>query len=193
MEPDKWHLFLSALEKLRACIHSRNDDVLEQLFIDIELATAETGEWPIGFFDGLEGFLKDPNFLSLKNSWKLLYFIKNNWDMISGQEKERLRQLLADTFDKHADWMGAFVTSEILGEHYADESTLATLVRLAKAAHLPAKALAPHGIEILAKTTQEGSLHLVAVRQLEELKESDSEEVRQEALISLAKLKSKAG
>jgi hypothetical protein len=188
MDPDELHQFQSALARLRACIHSRNNDVLEQLFMDLELITVEIGEWPAGFFDGLDGLLKDPSFLSLTNSWKLLYFINNNWEQISEQEKERLRQLLADTFDKHADWMGAFVTSEILGEHYADESTLATLAGLAKAAHLPAKALAPHGIEILAKTTQQDALRLLAIRQLQELRESASEEVRQEALISLAKL-----
>ncbi len=193
MDPDELHQFQSALAQLRACIDSRNDDVLEQLFMDLELSTVENGKWPVGFFDGLEGLLKDPSFLSLTNSWKLLYFINNNWEKVSEHEKERLRQLLADTFDKHANWMGAFVTSEILGEHYADESTLAILAGLAKTAHLPEKALAPHGIEILAKTTQQGALRLLAIRQLQELRESDSAEVRQEALISLAKLDSKAG
>jgi hypothetical protein len=193
MDPDQLHQFQSALERLRACIHSRNDDVVEELLMELDLATIESGEWPVGFFDGLEELLTDQNFLTLTNSWKPLYFIDNNWEQLSEQERERLKKLVVHTFDKHADWMGAFVSSEILGEHYADESTLATLTQLANVASLPARALAPHGIEYLAKTTQQESLRTLAVRQLQELRQNDSEQVRQEALISLARLDSKAG
>jgi|SRR6266852_1275221 len=180
--------FWSALEQLRACIHSRNNDAVEELFMELDLVTIESGKWPVGFLGGLEELLTDPDFLTLTNSWKLLYFINNNWEQLSEQERERLKKLVVDTFDKHADWMGAFVSSEILGEHYADESTLATLARLAHVANLPARALAPHGIEYLAKTTQLEALRVLAVCQLQELRQSDSEEVRQEALISLSKL-----
>jgi hypothetical protein len=54
-------------------------------------------------------------------------------------------------FDKFGDWMGAFVTSEILGEHYADEATLTILANLAKSARLPARAAVPHGLETLVR------------------------------------------
>ena len=76
--------------------------------------------------------------------------------------------------------MGAFVTSEILGEHYADEATLTILANLAKSARLPARAAVPHGLQTL--------VHGLAINQLQELQKNDSEEVRQEALISLKKL-----
>jgi hypothetical protein len=84
--------------------------------------------------------------------------------------------------------MGAFLSSEILGEHYADESTLSTFVRLAKTATLPARELVPHGIEYLAKSTQDESLCVKAVSELRELKQSGSEAIRKEAIISLQKL-----
>lgn|SRR6266850_3337911 len=185
--------FETALEQLRTCVISRNDDTVAKLLMDLDLATVETGEWPVGFFQGLEELLRDQNFLSLTNSWNLLYFIHNNWEQLSAQEQARLRQILADAFDNYGSWMGAFVTSEILGGHYADEATLAILARLAKAARLPARAAVPHALETLAKTTQHEPLRALAIRQLQELQESDSEEVRQETVISLAKLRPNVG
>ena len=84
--------------------------------------------------------------------------------------------------------MGAFVSSEILGEHYADEATLAILARLAKTGRLPARALIPHALEALTKTTRDERLRCGAIGQLHELLESDSEQVREQASLSLAKL-----
>jgi hypothetical protein len=62
------------------------------------------------------------------------------------------------------------------------------LANLGESARLPARALIPHGLEILAKTTQDESLRSRAVYELREMQKCDSEEVRQETLISLKKL-----
>jgi len=180
--------FQSALEHLRASSRSRDDEAVAEVLKDLELTKVEAGKWPTGFFDELEELLKDQSFLSLKNSWNLLYFINNNWQQLSPHDQEQLRWVLAVAFDKYGDWMGAFVTSEILGEHYADEATLAILRDLGKSARLPATAAVPHGLETLARVTQQESVRGLAITQLQELQKSNSEEVRQEALISLKKL-----
>jgi hypothetical protein len=88
--------------------------------------------------------------------------------------------------------MGAFVIGEILGDHYADEATLAILERLAKTASLLARQLLPHALEHLAKAADRESLRVQAIHQLQELEKSDSKEVRDEAFTSLAKLRIKA-
>ena len=67
-------------------------------------------------------------------------------------------------FDKFGDWMGVFVTSEILGEHYADEATLAILANLGNSARLPARAAVPHGLQTL--------VHGLAINQLQELQKT---------------------
>jgi hypothetical protein len=180
--------FQSALEHLRASSRSRDDEALAEVLKDLELTTVEAGKWPAGFFDELEELLKDQSFLSLKNSWNLLYFINNNWEQLSSHDQEQLRRVLAVAFDKYGDWMGAFVTSEILGEHYADEATLAILADLGKSARLPARAAVPHGLEALAKTTPDESLRRVAIDRLQGLQRSEFEVVRNEALVSLKKL-----
>ncbi len=133
--------FQLSLERLRGCIHSRDNDEIENVVTDLDLFTIEVERWPDGFFDGLEGLMRDPRFLGLANSWRLFYFIANNWEQISEREKERLRELLGEAFDSCGDWMGAFVVGEILGDHYADETTLAILERLAKTANLLARQL----------------------------------------------------
>lgn len=178
--------FWTALERLRDSIHSRDNEGVEEIFVELDTSFDTVGvPWPAGFFDGLEKLLKDPNLLNLTNSWRLLYFINNNWKQLSDEDRRRLKALVIDKFDKHADWMGAFLSSEILGEHYADESTLAAFAHLEKAAQFPARELVPHGIEYLARSTKDESLRMKAVCQLRELKENASEAIRKEALISL--------
>jgi hypothetical protein len=180
--------FFSALQQLKSYSMVGDNEGISKVCIALDGATVREGAWPPGFYDGLEDVLRDQNFLSAKNSWNLLLFIQNNWASLSSPEQIRIRRVLADAFDKYGDWMGAFVTSEILGEHYADESTLAILADLAKNARLPARAAVPHGLETLANATQQGSMRGLAINQLQGLLKSDSEEVRQEALISLKKL-----
>jgi hypothetical protein len=161
--------------------------------MDLDSLTIEVERWPDGFFEGLAGLLRDPHFLDLAKSWKLFYFIASNWEQISEREKERLREVLGQAFDNCGDWMGAFVIGEILGDHYADEATLAILERLTKTASLLTRQLLPHALEHLAKATDRESLRSQVIQQLQELGKSDSEEIRHEALTSLAKLGIRAG
>jgi hypothetical protein len=91
--------FQLSLERLRECIRSRDNDEIENVVTDLDLFTIGVERWPDGFFDGLKGLMRDPHFLSLVNSWKLFYFMANNWEHISEREKERLREVLGEAFD----------------------------------------------------------------------------------------------
>ena len=102
----------------------------------------------------------------------LIYFLNNNWEALSADQRQILRKLLERAFDRYQDWMGAFVVSEVLGERYPDEATLAVLTRLGQNAQLPSRAAVPHGLEVLAKTAPEESLRELAVRRLRDLQES---------------------
>jgi hypothetical protein len=183
--------FRLALDQLRECIRSRDDDEVENALMELDSVTLEMERWPMELFDGLEGLAKNQNFLSLGKSWKLFYFIKSNWEQIPDTAKESLRQVLADAFDNCGDWMGAFVIGEFLGEHYADETTLVILTKLAKA-KIHWKEFVPHALEALAKTGEKTPLRERAILQLKELAENESEYVREEALLSLAKLGARA-
>ena len=180
--------FQLSLERLRGCIQSRDNDEIENVVSDLDLFTIEAGHWPYAFFEGLERLMRDQRFLGLASSWKIFYLIANNWEQVSEREKERLREVLGEAFDKCGDWMGPFVIGEILGDHYADEATLAILGHLAKTASLLARQLLPHALEHFAKATDRESLKSQAIQHLQELGKSDSEEVRDEAFTSLAKL-----
>ena len=184
--------FQLSLERLRECIHSRDNDEIENVLTDLDSFTIEVERWPDGFFDGLVGLMRDPNFLGLTNSWKLFYFITSNWEQIPEHEKEGLREVLGEAFDNCGDWMGAFVIGEILGDHYTDEATLAILARLAKTTSLLTRQLLPHALEHFAKATHREEHRSLAIQQLQELGKSDSKEVREEAFMSLAKLGVKA-
>jgi hypothetical protein len=95
-----------ALNQLRECIRTRDDDEVENVLMDWESVTLEMDRWPRDFFDGVEQLMRDRGFLSLGKSWKLFYFINNNWGQIPESEKENLRQTFAEAFDNCGDWMG---------------------------------------------------------------------------------------
>jgi hypothetical protein len=180
--------FQSALHALRSSIHSRDEDTVVQVLTDLELRTVEAGHWPSLFFDNLIELLAEDSFTSLKNSWKLLYFINNNWEQLLPRDRASLRDVMVKVFDRYADWMGPFITCEILGEHYPDDETLAILSELAEAANLPARAAIPHALEILVRTAPQESLRHSALSQLQRLEKSSSEDVRREAMAALKKV-----
>jgi hypothetical protein len=176
------------LEEIRLCKTTADNEKLPSLFTELETAVLNDDIWPSSFFQGVLELQRDKDFRILDHSWTILYFLNNNWGQLTPQQREELRGVLNEGFDKYQNWMGAFVTSEMLGERYADENALAALADLGKSARLPARAAVPHGLETLAKTTPDESLRKLAIDRLQELKKSQSEEVRKEALISLKKL-----
>jgi hypothetical protein len=176
------------LEEVRLCKTSADNEKLPALFTELETAVLGQDMWPSSFFQGIVELQRDQDFRRLDNSWNILYFLNNNWEQLSPDQHDELRVVLNENFDKYQHWMGAFVTSELLGERYADDSALTILIDLGNSARLPARAAVPHGLETLAKTTPRESLRRLAIDQLHELQKSQSEEVRKEALISLKKL-----
>lgn len=176
------------LEEVRLCKTTADNEKLPPLFTELETAVLNDDRWPSSFFQGVLELQRDKDFRSLDHSWTILYFLNNNWSQLTSQQREELRSVLNEGFDKYQNWMGAFVTSELLGERYADKNALKALADLGKNARLPARAAVPHGLETLAKTTPDESLRRVAIDRLQELQKSEFEEVRNEALISLKKL-----
>jgi hypothetical protein len=176
------------LNEIRMCKAPDDNKKLPVLFTELDSAALDEDKLPANFFQGVLELQRDKDFRSLDNSWTILYFLNSNWDQLTSQQREELRSVLNEGFDKYQNWMGAFVTAELLGERYADENALKVLVDLGRSARLPARAAVPHGLETLAKTTPHESLRSLAIDQLQELQKSQSEEVRKEALISLKKL-----
>lgn len=176
------------LGEIRLCRTPDDNGKLPDLFTELDSAALDEDKLPESFFRGILELQRDKDFRRLDNSWTILYFLNNNWGQLTSQQREELRSVLNEGFDKYQNWMGAFVTSELLGERYADKNALKALSNLGKSARLPARAAVPHGLEALAKTTHDESLHGAAIDRLQELQKSEFEEVRNEALISLKKL-----
>ena len=180
--------FETVLEEIRSCGSSADNEKLPSLFAELEVASLEYDTWPDSVFKKILELQLDPGYRALDNSWTLLYFLSNSWGTLTLQQREDLRSVLIQGFDGYQNWMGAFVTSELLGERYADEAALAALASLGTSARLPARAAAPHGVEVLARATLSESLRGLAIDRLRQLAESGSEQVKEEALVSLRKL-----
>jgi hypothetical protein len=188
--PEKnMNYFLQAIQELRSVPIPDYEERVEDICRDLDDEAMEQAGWPAEFFAQVLALLSDSRFLSVRTSWHVLHFIKNNWKLVSAGEAAELKKVLVAGYDRFGDWMGPFLASEILGKFYPDGDTLEILKKLGKAARVPAGELVPHGIETLARTTKDETLRDLAIRELQKLGESDSEHVRREAQISLEKIK----
>jgi len=185
--------FSQAIQELRSVSVSDYEEHVEDICRELNNETMEEGGWPPSFFTEILNLLSDPKFLSVRTSWNVLLFIKKNWDRLSPSEVSALRNILVAAFDKFGDFTGPNLVSKILGEFYPDDKTLSILRTLSKTASSPARELIPYGFETLARSTQDEKLRGLAIHELQKLRESDSEHVRREAQLSLAKLGQKTG
>jgi hypothetical protein len=131
------------LAEIRLCKGPGDNEKLPALFRELDSAALDEDKLPACFFRAVLELQRDKDFRSLDNSWTILYFLNSNWDQLSSEQREELRSVLNEGFDKYQNWMGAFVTSELLGERYGDESALKMLADLGKSARLPARAAVP--------------------------------------------------
>ena len=177
--------FSEAVQELHSVPISDYDDRVEDICRALDEETMEVGRWPATFFPELLNLLRDSNFLAVRTSWHLLYFIRNNWKRLTSSEASAFKDVLVTGFDKFGDSMGPFLASELLGKFYPDEDTLTVLKKLTKTARPPARELVPHGFETLARKTQDESLRRLAIHELESLLKDDSEAIRSEAAASL--------
>jgi hypothetical protein len=163
---------------------------LVELFNELEIAVMMDDALPADVSERIETLLRSESYLQLAESWRLVRFLDGNWELVTEAQQQALRPWLVEAFDKFADWMGAFVTSEVLGGHYADAAALRELTSLAAGARMPARALAAHGFGMLARTTDDASTQAAAVERLRALSQSDDDTIRIEATEALRKIPS---
>ncbi|MGE5048920.1 MAG: hypothetical protein ACM3PC_10150 [Deltaproteobacteria bacterium] len=172
----------AALGKIRTAAASRDTTALKATMVELEVIALQADVLPDTLVDGLSALLVDEAFLRLQDSWMVVKFFYDNWMQVTNAQRERLRSVIVRSFDKHADWMGAFVSAEILGERFADERALADLTELARTATLEERAAVPHGFELLATTAADKGLHALALERLQILASSSIQPLRDEAI-----------
>jgi hypothetical protein len=180
---------LQALDAIRAHASSRNRRMFDALMLEMEGLVLVLDRWPADLFERIEAMLNDQEFLNMRQSWKLLRFVDTNWDQLTGDQRERARNLAVRSFDRFRDSTGAMVASEILGEKLCDSRSLEALRQLGRTARLPARALAPHGLEMLALNSSDATLRAAARQELEVLSRSADDETRREAELSIARVR----
>ena len=178
----------SALSDIRAIVKSRDTEALSAIILEMEVIVLTVDVLPDMFVHGLSEILQDEASVSVNDSWKIVKFVYDSWEQLTSDQREHLRSVLIRSFDKYSDWMGAFVTVEILGERFADERALDDLAELATTAKLPERAAVPHGMELVAKSALDQSLRALAIKRLEDLASSSIKEVKEEALLALRHL-----
>jgi HEAT repeat protein len=176
------------LDAIRTEVHAGADSNLFSLFMQFQLGLFAYDKFPEDAFARYTSLLADPAFWKHHDTWQFVKEVGDSWELFSSSQREQLRQLLVANFDKGTNPMGAFVIGEILGGRYGDQAALDALSKLAGAASMPARALVPHGLEVLARETTNVELRRRAILVLRRLEKDKTEEIRSEASLALKKI-----
>ena len=171
---------------LRTAAASRDDDAVEMWIGQLDLCHDEV-QWPSELYEHVKGLLADAQVLSIGTSWHLAKFVSASWDEITEEQRQGLAPIWPVVFDRFADWMGAFVIAEILGERYANDDAFRELDQLSRTARMPHRALAAYGLGCLGRTV-DGPLRERATARLRELAKDSEADVSEEASEALRKL-----
>jgi hypothetical protein len=182
---------MSNLEKLVAEIHTAIDSAqsLSNWLIQAELELVTWDIFPADMFEEILYFIMSKTFVTREWSWTLLHFLQNNYELLSSEQKARMVEALVKRYSVLEHWMAAFVSSEILGIYYADDDLGVSILRgIANIAPRSLGACIPHGLETIARATHSDVIRVNAVTELERLRDSSDEHVRDEADISIRKI-----
>ncbi len=176
------------LDDVRMAVSARGGESLSGILVEFVVGLCMYEQFPEDAFARLAALLGEPMFWAHENAWELVREVDSSWELFTAAQRAELRPLLVSNFDKWANPMGAFVIGEILGGRYGDQDALDALSRLAEVASMPARALVPHGLEVLARNSSNAELRRRSIEKLRWLKTDKEGQVREEACISLGKV-----
>lgn len=176
--------------RIDSALNKKNGDALESLSREMCDFVSDQRLLPESCFEYILALLADERYLSLVGAWHLLTVFDLHWRFLTDQQRTDLLAALENAYEQFEDWMGCFLTTEILGKRFFDSRALSILVKLRQKCVKPAaRSLLPHGFEHLARVSDP----LVAGQAKAELQgmlQDTSEEVRNEARESLLRLQS---
>jgi hypothetical protein len=155
---------------------------------DLETSLLGVELFPVEHFELLMKLLCQTAFLEAEGSWHFLKLLESNWGILSDYQKEQLLPALEAVYGCFTDWMSWFVISEILGSYYANEQALQSLQRLKNLPQEGPRSFVPHGLEHIVKDCKDQRVAKMAFVELLQMKADPSEDVRDEAEISLERL-----
>lgn len=154
----------------------------------METSALGADHFPEHNFELILALLNRREFLEMEGSFYVLRVLKNDCNLLTDQQKERLLPALETAYGSFHDWMTWFVVSELLGEYFGDEPALRALSRLKTLCAEGPRSLVPHGLEHIVKGASGEDLASEAYTELLGLRNDPSEQVRDEVSLSLRRL-----
>jgi hypothetical protein len=139
-------------------------------------------------FELILALLDRRELLEMDGSFYILRVLENDWELLSDEQKQRLLPALETAYGLFKDWMSWFAISELLGEYFGDEQALQSLSRLKTVRAEGPRSLVPHGLEHIVKGARDEDLASRAYTELLSMRNDPSEQVREEAKLSLQRL-----
>jgi len=132
-------------------------------------------------FEIILSLLEKDKFLQDENSFNVLLIFEYDWGLLSDNQKQKLIVALRKAYPQFSSYMAWFVTSELLGEYYANFLSLQALLELKYVDDDEARSVVPFGLENVARYSDDNVVAQKAWAELTKMKSDSSERVRNEA------------
>jgi hypothetical protein len=145
---------------------SLNEWVFEECTECGKLADQEDPPFEANLFDVIVSLFDDGRFLSSPGSYNVLKILENEWGRLTDEQRDALLPVLTDHYVKFDDFMGRFMTAELLGEYYADVRALNSL-RIIKIRAVGAqREMIPMGFKCLVQNATDETVRNAAMSEL---------------------------
>jgi len=151
-------------------------------------ATPEDEHFDDGIYTRIIDLLNQEDFLQSKGSFNVLLTLEYDWSLLTETQKRKLLPELAKAYPNFNESMAWFLIAELLGEYYADASSLEVLLHLKSVNLDEARSLIVMGLEKVVKNSIDKVVTQKAYAELLKMKLDSSEIVRNEVKLSMQRI-----
>lgn len=175
-------------EIAEAIAHADEGRLIAALY-ELGTMAMHLGEYDTNVFTSVVSILQTDLARKYDASWLVWKHFEENWDLLSGGSRARLRRAAEDEFGRSGEWMWSFAIGILLAECFADETAMGAFMRFRQSCDAGVRAVLPDAIRNLARCTTSEAVRRTARRELELLTQDPADEVRHEAALALARWK----
>lgn len=141
--------------------------------------------FPSDLFGTVLSAIRSSEFSQLVDSVAFMKLFEYNLELLTDVQAQQLVTVLTEAIPKLADPISAFLAVELIAEIWRDRRSLEAIMQLTKRASENTLALAVHGLDWLAKKTDQANIRALCLDELRRLSKNSSGLVKAEAIAAL--------
>lgn len=171
--------------RLEATVRAGGGSELTSVGEAIDRYVFDGAVFPSPLFEKVLSVIQGAEFRRLSDSVGIMKLFEYNLGLLTDAQRQRLFTTLSESIPELADSVSAFLAVELIAETWCDNRSLEALLHLTRGASENTLALAVHGLDWLAKKTDQTDTRARCLDELRRLSKHSSRLVQAEAITAL--------